>query len=397
MNADMNKLNSKNKLIILINKARRKQVDFNFSKELALLIKNNEVAKEYVDKYFEDIYQCIQDDSLDFIIELFKNRWYDLIKKHIIYILVMAQRDKNERLLPAFCKDYLNISPDGEKISNLSDVLDFLGDSPSDLLSISQELRGYSLKTDELIEKTMEQHSFDLAKYLFLRERTELYCEDIKDTIDVKGYAEFIERILYEIGQRQNSKLSEIETLQEGASAKPFVFKNMVLKVGLPPKTYNMPNSKYFLQPLIRIELKSNKGKPFACVEVTNRVDTTFTNSEKTNENLYQFWKKIRDEGIIWTDVRWNNVGKLLQRNIPSNNGVEMYSDSKATGLENINIGEPLGKGELVVVDLDYVFHEDDSNIIWPINGFGRKFEARYQREKKQKIQKKEDREEEDR
>lgn len=394
MNADMNKLNSKNKLIILINKARRKQVDFNFSKELALLIKNNEDAKESVDKYFEDIYQCIQDDSLDFIIELLKNRWYDLIKKHIIYILVMAQRDKNEEVLPAFCKDYLNLSPEGEKISNLGEILDFLGDSPSDLLAISQKLRGYSSKTDELLEKSMQQHSLDISKYLFLRERTELYCDDIKDTIDVGGYAKFIERILFEIGQRQNSKLNDIETLPRGASAKPFGFKNMILKVGLPPKTYNMPNSKYFLQPLIRIELKSNKGKPFACVEVTNRVDTNFSIEEKTNENLYQFWKKIRDEGIIWTDVRWNNVGKLLQRNIPVHNGVEMYSDSKATGLEDIDIGEPLDKGKLVVVDLDYVYHEDDLNIIWPTNGFGRKFEARYQREKEQEVQKIEEQDE---
>ena len=392
MNADMNKLNSKNKLIILINKARRKQVDFNFSKELALLIKNNEDAKESVDKYFEDIYQCIQDDSLDFIIELLKNRWYDLIKKHIISILVMAQRDKNEEVLPAFCKDYLILSPEGEKISNLGEILDFLGNSPSDLLAISQKLRGFSSKTDELLEKSMQQHSLDISKYLFLRERTELYCNDIKDTIDVGGYAKFIERILFEIGQRQNSKLNDIETLPHGASAKPFGFKNMILKVGLPPKTYNMPNSKYFLQPLIRIELNSNKGKPFACVEVTNRVDTNFSKEEKTNENLYQFWKKIRDEGIIWTDVRWNNVGKLLQRNIPVHNGVEMYSDSKATGLDNIDIGEPLGKGELVVVDLDYVYHEDDSDITWPTNGFGRKFEARYQKEKEQEIEELEER-----
>lgn len=392
MDEDIKKLSTKGKIITLINRVKRNQEEVNFSRELSNIIKNNEDAKECVDKYFQDIEQCIKRDSLDFIITLLKNRWYDLIKKHIISILVMTQRDKNEDVLPAFCRDYINQSPEGEKVSNLTEILDFLGNFPSDLLAVSQKLRGYSIETDELLEEKMQQHSLDLAKYLFCRERTLLYCNDIKDTIDVKGYAKFIDRILFEIGQRQNSKLNDIETLPKGASTKPFGLKNMILKVGFPPKTYNMPNSKYFLQPLIRIELKSNKGKSFACVEVTNRVDTNFSKEEKTNENLYQFWKKIRDEGIVWTDVRWNNVGKLMQRNIPVHNGVEMYSDSKATGLDNIDIGEPLGKGELVVVDLDYVYHEDDSDITWPTNGFGRKFEARYQKEKEQEIEELEER-----
>ena len=392
MNTDIKKLIVKSKIITLINRARQEK-DFNFSKEISYVIKKHEDSKEYVDQYFREIVKCIEKDSLDFIIALLQKRWYDLIKKHITDIVRMLQREQNEKVLPIFCEDYLNLSPDAEKVSNLNEILNFIENSAEDILRIAQRLRGYSEETDELLEEKMQKHSLDLARHLFSRERTLLYINDLKDSIDVNGYAQFIERILFELEQRQDSKLKDIETLPQGASAKPFGFKNMILKVGLPPKTYHMPNSKYFLQPLIRIELKSNKGKAFAVVEVTNRVETNFPKKEQTEENLYQFWKKIRNEGIIWTDVRWNNVGKLLQRNIPVHNGVEMYSDSNATGLDNRDIGEPLGPGNLVVVDLDFIYKEDAEKILWPLNGYGKKFEDRYQKEKEeQRLEEQEER-----
>ncbi len=393
MDTDLNKLIAKNKILDLINKGRDRRINskFDFSRELSYIIRNNADSKEYVDQYFSEIEKCLNSDSLDFIKALLQNRWYDLIKKHIASIIKILQRDKNEKGLPAFCEKYLELSPDNEKLGNLTEIVNIVENSPGDLLSVSPKLRGYSEETDRLLEEKMQEHSYDLAQYLFSRERNVLYFGDLKDTIDVNGYSKFIERILFEIGKRQDSKLKDVEPLNQGASAKPFGFKNMILKVGLPPKTYNMPNSKYFLQPLIRIELKSNKGKSFACVEVTNKVDTNLPREEKTKENLYQFWKKIREEGIIWTDVRWDNVGKLLQRNIPVHNGVEMYSDSKATGLEDTDIGEPLEPGALVVIDLDLIYKEDDQNIIWPLNGFGKEFEERFEKERQQEIEEEQD------
>ena len=391
MDTDINRLIAKNRILALINKEKDKKTKFDFARELSYIIRDNADSKEYVDQYFSEIAKCFNTDTLDFLIILFKNEWYDLIKKHIASIIQMLQNDKNTKILSAFCEEYLEQSPDNEKLDNLTEIVRCLENSPGDLLIVAPKLRGYSEETDRLLEEIMQKHSLDLAKYLFARERDTLYLKDLKDTVDVDGYSKFIERILLEIGKRQDSKLNDIKLLRQGASAKPFEFKNMILKVGLPPKTYNMPNSKYFLQPLIRVELKSNKGEPFACVEVTNKVDTNFPKEEKTKENLYQFWKKIRDEGIIWTDVRWDNVGKLLQKNIPIQDGVEMYSDTNATGLDNRDIGKPLEPGNLVVIDLDLIYKENDPNIIWTLNGFGKEFEERYQKEKQEKKKKTQD------
>ena len=70
--------------------------------------------------------------------------------------------------------------------------------------------------------------------------------------------------------------------------------------------------------------------------------------------------------------------------------GKPMYSSSNATGLDNCNLGEALGPGELVVIDLDWVYYENDPNIKWPQNGFGKQFENRYQKEKQKEDEQEE-------
>ena len=160
MNTDINKLIVKSKIITLINRARQEK-DFNFSKEISYVIKKHEDSKEYVDQYFREIVKCIEKDSLDFIIALLQKRWYDLIKKHITDIVRMLQREQNEKVLPIFCEDYLNLSPDAEKVSNLNEILNFIENSAEDILRIAQRLRGYSEETDELLEEKMQKHSLD--------------------------------------------------------------------------------------------------------------------------------------------------------------------------------------------------------------------------------------------
>lgn len=332
----------------------------------------------------------MEKNFLDDLILRLKYKDYKGLKQNLDTIIQSLQIC-HENMIGIFCKDLLNISPENEKIGNLQTILKLVEESPLDLILIAQSLNGYSEKTDRIIEETMQKHSMDIAKFLFSTEKTRLFMMDKNDKIDEEGYSRVIERIMAEITKKQNLRLSDIESLQKGAYTRPYQFGNMILKVGLPPKTYNMPNSKYFLQPLVRLQLKSDNKVPFACIEVTSRTDTRFTYSEKTEEKLYNFWKKIRDEGKVWTDVRWENVGKLIQKNIPIHDGKPMYSSSNATGLDNCNLGEPLGPGELVVIDLDWVYYENDPNIKWPTNGFGKKFEDRYQNERQHKIEEEQD------
>jgi len=100
---------------------------------------------------------------------------------------------------------------------------------------------------------------------------------------------------------------------------------------------------------------------------------------------VYEVWKELRDAGIIWTDATIENVGRLLSRNVPTLNGEEMYVEPESAGLIGKNNGSPLERGQLVVIDTDYVFFANERDVRWLSFGFAKEFEKRYEKELKEK------------
>ena len=153
------------------------------------------------------------------------------------------------------------------------------------------------------------------------------------------------------------------------------------MKVGKERNSYKIPYHKRILQPLIRVDLsefsKTNKGT----LEVAEKVDTNIKVSE---EELYEIYKELRDNGIIWTDTKQRNVGKLLKDNRRYWNK-SLGQSKKAVGYredEEFDLNEEvLRKGELVILDSDYIFLENDPHIQWG-NPLATQFEERYQLEK---------------
>ena len=130
---------------------------------------------------------------------------------------------------------------------------------------------------------------------------------------------------------------------------------NKILKVGAPRGEFKIPNHRRILQPIVRKSFKDENGDSLACVEITQRVDTDIQESIN-KEDVYEVWKELRDAGIIWTDATIENVGRLLSRNVPTLHGEEMYVEPESAGLIGKNNGNPLERGQLVVIDTDYVF-----------------------------------------
>ena len=47
--------------------------------------------------------------------------------------------------------------------------------------------------------------------------------------------------------------------------------------------------------------------------EVIEKVDTNI--NDITKEEIYKLYKNIREIGLIWTDVKIDNVGRLIKDN----------------------------------------------------------------------------------
>ena len=126
-----------------------------------------------------------------------------------------------------------------------------------------------------------------------------------------------------------------------------------------------------------------------AFFEVTSYVDINFSEEERDEEKLYEIYKELRDSGIVWLDAKWSNVGKLLNENKTTWKGKEVEVAPNSVGFSEAYKGDPLKKGELVVIDLDFLFSENDPNLKQLkeeySSEYSLKFDIRYRREKNQR------------
>lgn len=228
-------------------------------------------------------------------------------------------------------------------------------------------LRGLSEEVDEKLNSELESHKQEVAKEL----------------LSSISLTRMIEELLVD----QDTRMVDIQRTGRGAYSKVYEIGEKVLKIGKPRETYKIPNHPRILQPLTRTNLIDERDgdKVFACAEISDRVDK-LSEEDMQVEKLYQVYKELRDDEIIWTDARFSNVGKLRRRNIPKLNGEEMDVDPVAVGMDKEIKGRVLEVGEWVVIDTDFIYRERDSSLIWIANSYSAGFEKRWQQERQGKI-----------
>ena len=97
------------------------------------------------------------------------------------------------------------------------------------------------------------------------------------------------------------------------------------------------------------------------------------------NDKLYEFYEKLRNNGIIYGDLKNENIGILLKDNKIYYNNISY--DDKNRGFLN-DCYDILEKGNIVIIDLDYIYLEDDKDIEYP-SSLSKQFEERYLDENK--------------
>ncbi|MBQ6860484.1 MAG: hypothetical protein IJO08_02415 [Clostridia bacterium] len=184
-----------------------------------------------------------------------------------------------------------------------------------------------------------------------------------------------INMIVKELMEHENSKPSDIKYSAKGGFGKVFKIGDKILKYGRKAHNAELPyNSELFLQPLLR---QSLSGSDF--LEIYEQVDVG-----GSREDMYQLYKALREQGLIWTDIKPGNFGRLRKENRVHFEGIDSVSH-RAVGFredKEIPIAQP---GNLVLIDLDFVFLEGTKFEVpqegTAMNNF-REFTSRYQKEK---------------
>ena len=184
----------------------------------------------------------------------------------------------------------------------------------------------------------------------------------------------------------KNVKLHDIKHLSTGGYSNVLKIGNKILKLGRKRKNFSIKNNKRFLAGF-RGEINSLDDDSVVLVyEITEMVDT----KNNSSIDLYELYKELRDEGLIWTDCDKENVGILLRDNKVYYKDIKTI-DKFATGYTTEN-KEILKKGEAVILDNDYIFTEEefqrlfnnDKSLSANINSVQSiaEYECRYQMEK---------------
>ena len=164
---------------------------------------------------------------------------------------------------------------------------------------------------------------------------------------------------------REKCKITDTKVLRGGGYSNVLQIGDTVIKVGLPRKTFEIPNDKRILQPILRRDLRAEHGIN-AVIEVSDRVETDLVLSE---DEMYKIYKDMRDRGIVCGDFKHGNIGRLIRDNTPRNN-----PENGMIG----NVSETLEVGEYVILDTDFISSEGDPNIDLT-SDMSSKFEKRYQ------------------
>ena len=257
---------------------------------------------------------------------------------------------------------------------------------PENIYPVAQTLKGKSAECDKKIEQALEQNTESIAQYM-LKEATITRVRD--NTRLLQTYSRTLETITKELVESEHVSYLDIERIGRGSYSTVYAIGDKILKIGGPRGTYQIPNHERILQPLVRTNLidEEENNKVLACMEVTQKV-AKLEREDIQEEKLYKVYKELRDSGIIWTDVRYDNVGKIKGKNIPSLNGKTIKPFPSAMGMNHEIDGQD-EQERLVIIDTDYIYDEKDSGIVWQSKGYAKEFERRYQQEVAREIAKK--------
>lgn len=274
-----------------------------------------------------------------------------LLKKHIpIDRVYLSFKDKGKEFL---IEHILNFAENTTDIYNLRSVIS----NNEDKLKV----------LNDYIDNHPDQAFHSIINLINGRENMNINDDTIKDVIRL---------IIEDIMRNEKVKYSDIYFSSGQFSTVIFVG-NKVVKIGNNRQTQKFPNNPYIVKPLLRKTLESNGEKCF--IEVTEKVEVN--NCNITSKDKYKLYRDFRKIGLVWTDIALRNVGRLTKDNIihwnreinPSDNTLEL-DKSRGDAI--------LKKGDLVLLDADHVYDENDPHIFIPTWDTYKEYEAKYQEEK---------------
>lgn len=154
------------------------------------------------------------------------------------------------------------------------------------------------------------------------------YDEEIFSILEFGKYdkskAEMMKYIITELikASSEGATVQNIKEIGRGSYSIAYKIGDYVLKIGKDRCTRKIPNHRRVLQPIIRKKILTDRSnedeEAYDFFEVQNYTDTSCFKSmfpSQRDEIAYEIYSELRDDGILWLDPSYRNIGKLLKPN----------------------------------------------------------------------------------
>ena len=183
-----------------------------------------------------------------------------------------------------------------------------------------------------------------------------------------------IDELLEQSGE--DASINDIKQQGQGSFSTAYRVGNYILKFGDIRNNITIPNHRRILQSILKTEVKEHyftskmTNINASCIEVQNLVEKDWCKDmshEEINEILFQIYSDLRDEGLLWLDIKPSNVGRLLKPNTSNVLFVDIDGKTKqiishedGNGLVGKVKGKPLKEGDYVIIDNDFIIKEGE-------------------------------------
>lgn len=309
--------NSIDSLILMINKSDSKDVWY-FQIHLIGLLDTELLFRG---KFFE-FYTKIDKDKFDIemLINNSSNNFKDKMQKE--YMQTFFNALETGKLAPQHIYFFI------QQLKMFQEGLKFLEKNAEKLLEITNSPMKTFLLLKETnvnmnkIKKIINSRIDDVIKEMLKQNQDDsLKSEDTK--IQEAKIQETIKMLLQDLLKEENCQVSDIVKIGNGSYSSVFQVGTKVIKLGTVEQYIIPKNSKRFLQPIVRYNHEFYKdGRQYTPITIVISEICDISLPASINE-LYEIYKDIRKDGMIWTDVKQENVGRLIKDNHIHYNGIE--------------------------------------------------------------------------
>ena len=228
---------------------------------------------------------------------------------------------------------------------------------------------------NRISKNDLQKIKFSLT-YQLLEEKFELTDDDVNKAKD----------LFVETANKENLTIFDIKKINYGSYSSIYRLGSKIIKIGYKRAIKNIVDNNRILLPDSITKVKSN------IIEITDYIDGK---SDFSKDEVYEVYKELREQGIIWLDPTSENLKRLDEETKLKQEKKSLNRDKYPFIKNRRFINRPLRTNELIIIDLDHLVGEDDRPNICRVNDYLREdiltdrenYEKRYLLEKKKDIE----------